>query len=141
PNAAAVPMASATMSVAPCCSGELASEASTAARKVMTLPGITLLATADSWASSIAEPVTSIMLGAGEPAGPGRVSIGMTTKAPPPGWAGVLLRMPATRTLNGPIGYSELSRVAPAPRMAAADGEASTGTVAPKDSAPPGAVP
>ena len=38
----------------------------------------------------------------------------MTTKAPPPGWAGVLLRMPATRTLNGPIADSEVSCVAAA---------------------------
>ena len=65
----------------------------------------------------------------------------MTTKAPPPGWAGVLLRVPATRTLNGPIADSEVSCVAPAPRMAAADGEASTGTVASKGMMPPVAVP
>ena len=77
------------------------------------LPGITLPATAVSWARSMALPVTRTMLGAGWPAGPGRVSSGMTTKVPPPGWAGVLLRMPATRTLTGPIGYSEVSCVAP----------------------------
>ena len=65
----------------------------------------------------------------------------MTTKAPPPGWAGVLLRVPATRTLNGPIAVSVVSCVAPVPRMAAADGEASTGTVAPKGMIPPAAVP
>ena len=84
PNAAAVAMVSAMMSPAPCCSGELASEASTAVRKVSALPG-NLSVTAESWASSIAEPVTSTVLGRGCPAGPGRVCSGMTTKAPPPG--------------------------------------------------------
>ena len=69
PNAAAVAMVSAMISPAPCCSGELASEASTAVRKVRRLPGITLWATAESWAWSIAEPVTSTALGqrAGRP--------------------------------------------------------------------------
>ena len=81
------------------------------------------------------------MVGSGWPAGPGRICSGMTTKAPPPGWAGVLLRVPATRTLSGPIAVSVVSCVAPVPRIAAADGEASTGTVAPKGVLPPGAVP
>ena len=49
-------------------------------------------------------------------------------------------RVPATRTLNGPIAYSEFSCVGPAPRMAAAAGEASTRTVALKR-CPPAAAP
>ena len=98
PNAAAVAMVSVMISPAPCCSGELASEASTAVRKVVMLPGSTRSATAVSRASLIADPVTRSMLGAGEPACPGRVSSGMTTKDPPAGWAGVLASRPATRT-------------------------------------------
>ena len=68
PNAAAAAMVSAMISPAPCWSGEPVSEASTAARNVMMLSGIHLPTTAESWASSMAEPVTSTMLGAGWPA-------------------------------------------------------------------------
>ena len=121
-------MVSAMMSAAPCCSGELASEASTAVRKVVTVPGITLLATAVSWASVDGRAGDQDHVGAGWPVGPGRVSSGMTTKVPPPGWAGVPLRVPATRTWNGPIAVQRVSWVAPVPRRAAAAGEASTGT-------------
>ena len=64
----------------------------------------------------------------------------MTTKAPPPGWAGVLSMMPATRTLSGPTAPSVLSWTGAVPRMAAADGEASTGTVAPSGSGVAGAA-
>ena len=79
----------------------------------MVLPGMIRLTRAVSWLSSIAEPLTRTRLGAGCPAGPGRVSCGMTTNVPPPGWAGVLLTMPATRTENGPAGVSVASCVAP----------------------------
>jgi hypothetical protein len=56
---------------APCWSGELASEASTPVRNVVTLPGIARSATAVSFVWSIAEPVARSRLGAGAPAGPG----------------------------------------------------------------------
>ena len=48
PSAAAVAMVSVMRSPAPCWSGELASEASTPVRNVVTLPGITRSATAVS---------------------------------------------------------------------------------------------
>ena len=48
--------------------------------------------------------------------------------------------MPATRTWIGPIADSVLSWAVPWPRTAAAPGEASTGMVAPKATAPPGGV-
>ena len=82
-----------------------------AERKVIVLPGMTRLTTADSWPSSIAEPLARTMLGAGWPAGPGRASCGMTTNVPPPGCAGVLASTPATRTEKGPTGSSEVSWV------------------------------
>src|ERR1700683_1857911 len=75
-------------------------------------------------------PLTRIRFGAGWPPGPGSVSCGITMNVPPPGWAGVLARMPTTRPLNGPTGDSEVSCVVPRPRTPAADGEASTGTTA-----------
>ena len=65
-------MVSVMRSPAPCWSGELASEASTPVRNVMTLPGITRSATAVSRAWSIAEPVARSRLGAGAPARPGQ---------------------------------------------------------------------
>ena len=53
------------MSAAPCGSGELVREASTAERKMIVLPGIVRSTRADSWLPSIAEPLTRTMLGAG----------------------------------------------------------------------------
>ena len=64
----------------------------------------------------------------------------MTTKGPPAGRAGVSPRTPATRTLSGPIADSVLSWPAPLSRTARADGEASTGTVAPSGSTVRGAA-
>ncbi len=62
----------------------------------------------------------------------------MTTNAPPAGTAGVSARMPATRTWIGPIADSVLSWAVPRSMTAAAAGEASTGTVVPKATTPPG---
>ena len=76
-------------------------------------------------------PLTRSRFGTGAPVGPLRVRSGMTTKAPPAGRAGVLARMPATRTVSGPIAPSVLSWTGAWPSTVAADGEASTGTVAP----------
>ena len=79
-------------------------------------------------------------MGTGAPAGPGSPSSGMITNDPPAGWAGVSPTMPTTRTISGPIADSVSSWIGRLPRMAAADGEASTGTTAPKGSARVGAA-
>src|SRR5579872_3300365 len=72
-------------------------------------------------------PVISARLGTGRPRAPGRVRIVMSTNMPPAGSAGVLVTIPATLIVIGPIRYCEVSWTAPVPRTAAADGEASTG--------------
>jgi hypothetical protein len=127
-------------SPAPCWSGELASEASTPVRNAVTLPGITRSATAVSRAWSIAVPVARSRLGAGAPAGPGSRSSGMITNGPPASWAGVSLTVPTTRTMSGAVADSVSSWTGRVPRMAAADGDASTGTTAPGGSTRPGAA-
>jgi hypothetical protein len=109
PNAAAAAMLRVMMTAPPCGSGEPASEASTADRKVTVLPGSARPATAESRAWSIPEPSTRTVFGAGRPAGPGRVRSAMTANAPPPGSAGVALKVPATRTVTGPIEATENS--------------------------------
>ena len=109
PNAAAAAMLRVMMTAPPCSSGEPAREASTAERKVIVLPGRARLATADSRAWSIPEPLTRMMSGAGRPSGPGRVRSAMMANAPPPGRAGVALSVPATRTVTGPTGATENS--------------------------------
>src|SRR5271170_5486332 len=103
------------------------------------LPGISLLTMAESWLSSIAEPATRTMLAGDWPPGTDRAGSGRMTNVPPPGSAGVPVRMPATRTETWAGGASEVSCVPPCPRRAAATGEASTGRVAVKADAP-GAV-
>ena len=58
-------------------------------------------------------------------------------KAPPVGWAGVLATCPTIRTLIWPGVSSEVILATAWPRLAAAAGEASTGTVVVGDSGPP----
>src|ERR1051325_2492808 len=70
------------------------------------LPGIARWAAAVSLAWLIEVPLTRSRFGTGAPVGPLRVRSGMTTKDPPAGRAGVLARMPATRTVSGPLAPS-----------------------------------
>src|SRR5271156_830127 len=105
----------------------------------MVLPGMIRLTRAVSWLSSMAEPATRTMLAGDWPPGTYRAGSGRMTNVPPPGSAGVPVRMPATRTETWAGGASEVSCVTPCPRTAAAAGEASTGRGAVTADAP-GAV-
>ena len=140
PNPVAAATVSVTTRTAPCGSGELTSPESTAERNLIRAPGIWVATTADSRASLIDDPVTSTMLAAARLPRPASPCCGMIRKAPPAGWAGVLAACPTIRTLIWPGVYSDLILATAWPRLAAAAGEASTGTVVAGDSGPPEAT-
>ena len=135
PNPAAVAMVSGRMRPAPCCSGDPVRAANSAERNVVLAPGNWRKTTADIAAVLIPEPVIKMRLTAGTPSGPGSRWITMTRNALPGGCPGMVVTVPATRTLIGPMSTGEVSCAVVPPRMASAAGEASTGTV------PPSALP